>query len=64
MDKHDILKKDILFVNEILLENKIVQETVLNQIRLFLNGNTISHLFEKVAGDYHVEKIFNFISNQ
>jgi hypothetical protein len=52
MDKHDILKKDILLVNEILLKNKIVQTTVLNQIRLFLNGNPNSHLYTRFSRIY------------
>ena len=43
------LLKDIKEVDQILLTNKAVTKTNYNQIRLFLNGNTNSHLFKKFS---------------
>ena len=48
----DTLLTDIQHVDKILQEAKVVKETNLNQIRLFLNGNPNSHLFLKFA-DVH-----------
>ncbi len=46
------LQNDVKAVDTILKEAKVVKETNLNQIRLFLNGNPNSHLFAKFA-DLH-----------
>ncbi len=51
--KHlESLLADIQQVDSILLDAKVVKETNLNQIRLFLNGNPNSHLYAKFA-DLH-----------
>lgn len=49
MKNKDTLLSDIHQVDKILKEAKVVKETNLNQIRLFLNGNPNSHLFFKFA---------------
>ena len=43
------LIQDILQVDKILHQAKMVKETNVNQIRLFLNGNPKSHLYEKLS---------------
>ena len=48
----DILIQDIHQVDKILQEAKVVKETNLNQIRLFLNGNSNSHLYLTFAHVY------------
>lgn len=46
------LQNDVRAVDTILKEAKVVKETNLNQIRLFLNGNPNSHLYLKFANQY------------
>jgi hypothetical protein len=46
------LQHDVKAVDTILKEAKVVKETNLNQIRLFLNGNPNSHLYLKFADQY------------
>jgi hypothetical protein len=46
------LKDDVQVVNQILIEAKVVKQTNVNQIRLFLNGNAKSHLHDKFASLY------------
>jgi len=62
--KENELINEVHEVNDILLRRKLISKSNENQVRQFLIGNINSHLFEKVGGDYHVEKICNFISNQ
>ena len=52
MKNKDTLLSDIHQVDKILKEAKVVKETNLNQIRLFLNGNPNSHLFLTFAHVY------------
>ena len=46
------IQHDVKAVDTILKEAKVVKETNLNQIRLFLNGNPNSHLYLKFANQY------------
>ena len=46
------LQNDVKAVDTILKEARVVKETNLNQIRLFLNGNPKSHLYLKFASQY------------
>ena len=46
------LKDDVRAVNLILVEAKVVKQTNMNQIRLFLSGNPKSHLHDKFASVY------------
>jgi len=46
------IQHDVKAVDTILKEAKVVKETNLNQIRLFLNGNPNSHLYLKFANQH------------
>ena len=49
MKTKDTLIQDILQVDKILQQAKMVKETNVNQIRLFLHGNPKSHLYLKLS---------------